>query len=97
MKEYFSSMIGTLAVILVIAFFIGGSDVMTKFHDDKRKWKVSVIFGVLGGIFGIYGNISGIEFNGAIISVRDIALCSQALRAARREALSQGLSQAYTG
>ncbi len=72
MSMMFSRMIGTLAVILVISAFIGGSDVVSRLIDNEKRWKLSVIAGLLGGIFGMYGNISGFDLNGAIISVRDI-------------------------
>ncbi|MBR6360421.1 MAG: SpoIIE family protein phosphatase [Clostridia bacterium] len=69
---FFSKLFGTLAVILVIAAFVGSTDLLSKFLDEKRSWKYSVIAGVLGGLFGIYGNISGVELRGAVISVRDM-------------------------
>ncbi len=69
---FFTNMIGTLAVILVIAAFIGGSELMTKFFGSKMNWKYSLFAGLLGGIFGIYGTMSGLNLNGAVISVRDI-------------------------
>ncbi|MBQ6264797.1 MAG: SpoIIE family protein phosphatase [Clostridia bacterium] len=69
---FFSKMVGTLAVILVVAAFIGGSDMLLKFIDEKRNRKYSLIAGALGGVFGVYGNISGVNLNGAVISVRDI-------------------------
>ena len=69
---FFSKMFGTLAVILVISAFIGGSDLLLKFKDEKRSWKYPLIAGALGGVFGVYGNISGVSLNGAVISVRDI-------------------------
>ena len=72
LSQLFTNMIGTLAVILVTAAFIGGSDLMTRLFGSKNKWKTAVFFGVLGGIFGIYGTMSGIRLEGAIISVRDI-------------------------
>lgn len=68
----FSKMIGTLAVILIVSAFIGGSDIISKFIKTDKKWKYSIIAGALGGVFGIYGNISGFDLNGAIVSVRDI-------------------------
>ncbi|MBR4979806.1 MAG: SpoIIE family protein phosphatase [Clostridia bacterium] len=71
-SDMFSKMIGTLAVILVVSAFIGGSDILSKFIKKDRDWRYSLIAGLLGGIFGIYGNISGFELNGAVISVRDI-------------------------
>ena len=70
--QFFTNMIGTLAVILLIAGFIGGSDLMNKLFGGKSKWKYSIFIGILGGAFGIYGTMSGLELNGAIISVRDI-------------------------
>ena len=72
LSGFFTNMIGTLAVILVIASFIGGSELMNKFFGSKKSWKYSVFVGVLGGIFGMYGTMSGLQLNGAIISVRDI-------------------------
>ncbi|MBQ1418311.1 MAG: hypothetical protein IIY95_02740, partial [Firmicutes bacterium] len=68
----FSSMIGTLAVIFVIAFFIGGSDLLPMFLGMKRNWKFILTAGIVGGAFGIYGNLTGTSLNGAVISVRDI-------------------------
>ncbi len=72
LSQFFTNMIGTLAVILVIAAFIGGSEILTKFFGSKTNWKYSLFAGLLGGIFGIYGTMSGLELKGAIISVRDI-------------------------
>ena len=69
---FFTNMVGTLAVILVIAAFISGSELMTRFFGSKESWKYSVFVGILGGVFGMYGTMSGLELNGAIISVRDI-------------------------
>lgn len=72
LTAFFTNMIGTLAVILVIAAFIGGSELMARFFGSGRNWKFALFFGLLGGFFGIYGTMSGLELNGAIISVRDI-------------------------
>ena len=71
-SEMFSKMIGTLAVILLVSAFIGGSDIISRLVKTEKKWKYSIVAGLLGGVFGIYGNISGFDFNGAVISVRDI-------------------------
>ena len=65
-------MIGTLAVIFVVAFFLGGSDLLPKFLNMGRTWKFTLIAGIVGGLFGIYGNLAGVPFQGAVISVRDI-------------------------
>ena len=72
MNVFFTNMIGTLAVILLIASFVGGSSLLAKFNDPDHRWRYTLLAGLLGGLFGIYGNISGIELSGAIISVRDI-------------------------
>lgn len=72
MKEYFIDMAGTLAIILVVAAIISGSDLLAKLKTEKNNWKYVVLVGLLGGIFGVYGNISGLSFQGAVISVRDI-------------------------
>ena len=72
MTGMFAQMIGTLAVILVVAAFIGGSDIITKFTMSNKKWVYSIATGILGGLFGIYGNISGFQLGGARVSVRDI-------------------------
>lgn len=72
MSVIFSRMIGTAAVILVVASFIGISDVVSDLRDSNKKWLYYIITGVLGGVLGMYGNISGFELDGAVISVRDI-------------------------
>ena len=72
MDVFFTSMVGSVAVILVVAAFIGANDLISKFFGSKKKWIYSLPAGVLGGMIGIYGNIAGIAYNGAIISVRDI-------------------------
>ncbi|MBQ7625353.1 MAG: SpoIIE family protein phosphatase [Clostridia bacterium] len=72
MENLFTKLIGTLAVILLVAAFIGGSDVLSKFIKTNKKWKYSIVFGILGGLFGVYGNVSGFNLNGAVVSVRDI-------------------------
>ncbi len=72
MNVIFSRLIGTLAIILLIAGFIGGSDIISKIVKNDKKWKYTIITALMGGLFGIYGNISGFNLNGAVISVRDI-------------------------
>ena len=70
-----TTMVGTLAVVLVISAFIAGSRLVRPYqqsNDKKSRLKLIIISGVLGGVFGIYGNLSGVELFGALISVRDI-------------------------
>ena len=72
MGQMLSRMIGTAAVILVVAGIIGGSDIITKVVKTGNRWKYAALMGLVGGAFGIYGNMSGFDVNGAVISVRDI-------------------------
>ncbi len=60
MSIFFSKMLDTLAVIMVIAAFIGGSELFGKFFNTDEKWKYIILASILGGGFGIYGTISGI-------------------------------------
>ena len=39
MSELISHMIGTLAVILLIAAFIGSSDIIERFVKSEKKWE----------------------------------------------------------
>ncbi len=72
-NDLFSKMFGTLAVILVVSAFIGGSELLSKFRTkEKTDIKYYIIAGLLGGVFGVYGNISGVNISGAVVSVRDV-------------------------
>ncbi|MBQ6430362.1 MAG: SpoIIE family protein phosphatase [Oscillospiraceae bacterium] len=72
--QFFSSLIGTLAVILLVSAYAGSTQILKRYlgKDKEKSWKLILLAGVFGGLFGIYGNISGFELNGAVISVRDI-------------------------
>ncbi len=72
MYVFFSRLIGTLAVILLISAYAGSTQLLKKYIGKQKNWKFCLITGLFGGFFGIYGNISGFELNGAVISVRDI-------------------------
>ncbi len=43
MSIFFSKMLGTLAVIMVIAASIGGSDLFGKFFGAEEKWKYALL------------------------------------------------------
>ena len=72
MELLFSKLISTLAVLLVIAGVVSGSDLLDRVAGRKKNWRYPVIAGVLGGLFGIYANLTGTEVSGAVISVRDV-------------------------
>ena len=92
MSSMFSRMIGTLAVILVIAAYFGSSEIASKIiKTESSKWKYTLIMGLVGGIFGIYGNISGFDLGGAVISVRDIGPMLSGFTAGPASGLLAGL------
>lgn len=68
-----ASMIGTIAVIDLIALIIQGSDRLAAIRGENNKLQRSISLGVIGGLFGMYATISGVAMsNGAVISVRDV-------------------------
>lgn len=72
MAALFVKMTGTLAVLIVVAFMIGGSEIFPSLSYQKHTWKSRLLFGVMGGVFGIYGNLAGVNIGGAVVSIRDI-------------------------
>ena len=56
---FFSRLIGTLAVILLVAAYAGSTQIMDKYIGKQKSWKFILVTGLMGGLFGIYGNISG--------------------------------------
>ena len=69
-----SRMVVTIAVMMLMARFISGNNNFTKWMAKQQKSRVKTVLlaGAIGGVFGIYANISGFEWNGAVISLRDI-------------------------
>ncbi len=72
LQQVFTNMIGAVAVILVIAAFIGGGRLTARLLTGNSRWKYSLVVGALGGVLGIYGTMAGVPLNGAIVSVRDV-------------------------
>ena len=72
LKALIVKLIGTLAVILLVAAFLGSRELFSRWISSRKSWKYVVFSGVLGGVFGIYGNLSGMPLGEAVISVRDI-------------------------
>ena len=70
--EFFSKLIGTLAVIMLVAAYAGSTQLLKKQLGKRKSWSFVALIGLIGGFFGVYGNISGIDLEGAVISVRDI-------------------------
>ena len=59
---FFSRLVGTMAVILLVAAYAGSTQIFTKYIGRQKTWRFIVCTGLFGGVFGIYGNISGIDF-----------------------------------
>lgn len=70
--EFFSRLIGTLAVMLLVAAYAGSTQLLQKYIGKRKTWSFVLLTGLFGGLFGVYGNISGVALSGAVISVRDI-------------------------
>lgn len=69
-----ASMIGTIAVIDLVAILLQGSEQLSQTIDKQRKaWLRPAVIGIVGGLFGIYATLSGVQMsNGAVVSVRDV-------------------------
>ncbi|MEG1986276.1 MAG: SpoIIE family protein phosphatase, partial [Clostridia bacterium] len=72
-RQMITSLIGTIALIDLIALIFQGEHRFTKFRGSNKKWLKEIVLGVMGGLFGLYATISGIPMdNGAVITVRDV-------------------------
>lgn len=71
--EIITSLIGTIAVINLVALLLQGAKHLATVRGDNNKWARAVFLGVVGGLFGIYATYSGYTMNnGAIITIRDV-------------------------
>jgi LytS/YehU family sensor histidine kinase len=67
------ALIGTVAVIDLVAVIVEGAHGLTKIRGEKNRWVKAVSLGILGGLFGIYATATGYTMdNGAVISLRDV-------------------------
>lgn len=67
------SLVGTVAVIDLVALIVEGAHGLTKIRGEKNRWIKAVSLGILGGLFGIYATATGYTMdNGAVISLRDV-------------------------
>ena len=72
MLKAIPSLVGSLAVIMIVVEFIRGSNMFTVNPKGKQKIIEIVLAGVIGGFLGVYANLTGVEYEGAYITVRDI-------------------------
>ena len=67
------TMIGTIAVINLVAIILQGTKKVDAFAKDKNNVNRLLNLGILGGIFGIYATINGFDTgDNSIISIRDV-------------------------
>ncbi len=67
------SMIGTIAVINLIAIILQGTKKILRKGEGKSNLRVAINLGIIGGLFGIYATINGYtNSNGAVIAIRDV-------------------------
>ena len=72
-REMLISLIGTIAVIDLVAVILNGMHNLSKIRGDNNKWVKIVFLGVIGGLFGIYATVSGYKMpTGATVSIRDV-------------------------
>ncbi|MCI2069431.1 MAG: SpoIIE family protein phosphatase [Bacilli bacterium] len=73
-REMIISLIGTIAVIDLVAVVLNGMHHISKIRGDNNKWVKYVFLGIVGGLFGIYATISGYKMpeTGATVSIRDV-------------------------
>jgi anti-sigma regulatory factor (Ser/Thr protein kinase) len=71
--KIFVSLIGTVAVIDLIAVILEGAHSFSKLTGPKSQLIKAVNLGILGGLFGIYATATGYTMaDGAVVSIRDV-------------------------
>lgn len=71
--QIIGAMIGTIALIDLIALILQGSRQLATIRGENNKVHRAISLGIVGGLFGIYATISGVPLeNGAVLSVRDV-------------------------
>lgn len=67
-----TSMLGTVAVMVIFAYAINNTKLFLKTKKSNKDLRNIILLGLLGGVFCIYASFSAIEFNGALVNVRDV-------------------------
>lgn len=103
LRRILASMIGTMAVIDVIALILQGKKINQFMNGTKNeKLKRSIYLGLIGGLFGIYATIAGYQMaTGVNITVRDVgpmmAGCLAGPLAGLIAGVISGVFRFYTG
>lgn len=66
------SLINSVAVIVVIAYFLTRSQIFVRVLEKNMTWKDQLFMVLIFGIFSIYGTLSGFPVLGGIASIRDL-------------------------
>lgn len=66
------SLINSVAVIVVIAYFLTRSSLFKRVLEKKMTWKDQVLMVIIFGMFSIYGTLGGFRILGGIASIRDL-------------------------
>lgn len=70
--ETITSLLGTIAVMVVLAYAINHTKLFLQTKKSNKDLRNIILLGLLGGIFCIYASFSAVEFNGALVNVRDV-------------------------
>jgi len=66
------SLINSVAVIVVIAYFLTRSRLFIRVLEKHTTWKDRLLLVLIFGIFSIYGTLGGFRILGGIASIRDL-------------------------
>ncbi len=60
------------AVVAVVAYLLTRSRYFTEFLEGKPTLVSTIVATGVFGLLSIYGTVSGVEFNGAVVNIRDL-------------------------
>ncbi len=85
------SLINSVAVIVVIAYFFTRSSLFMRLLERKMTWQDRLLMSLVFGIFSIYGTLGGFPLLGGIASIRDLGPAVAGLLAGPLVGLGAGL------
>jgi sigma-B regulation protein RsbU (phosphoserine phosphatase) len=85
------SLINSVAVIIVVAYFITRSPLFNRVLEKSMTWKDQFLMVLIFGIFSIYGTLGGFPILGGIASIRDLGPAVAGLLAGPLVGLGAGI------
>jgi len=85
------SLINSVAVIVVIAYFLTRSQLFKRVLEKKLSWKDKLLLIIIFGMFSIYGTLGGFRILGGIASIRDLGPAVAGLLAGPLVGLGAGI------